>query len=430
MLLTFLCLAFDDSARLPPNRSELFRQALEILLYRWAAQKRVHDAPVYRDLHFRLEIAMLAEIAAPAFREGRYFFSRQELAEVVAKFLQEEMKAPRMLSGDQVLDAIEVQQGLIVQRAHDRFSFSHLTLQEYLTAVWFEQNGKIDVLVGQGLKDERWREVFVLLAGLVGKADSLLNQMAKGAERIVAEPALGRIIRWASGRAVGVDDEMRTAARRAYAIVVLRDYAALSAVVDALERETVVDRARSLMRIVDRERLYDRLRARSLVFGLDGGLQELLDTDSFVGCIVAGEKGFGDVVDSLRLPGYVDRMLAFFNAQGQGGVLCGKWGWAASELRMLKAKALAIASPSDALMVWGSFRDVYADVLEIPGELREWSGEQSGLDEYFYVCRLILECRDSAASLSRASWDEICGRLLIAPQRLVTTTSSDRRPRK
>ena len=69
LLLTFLCLTYDDRRRLPPNRSDLYRQALEILLERWAASKRVHDEPVYRELSARLEIQMLAEIAAPAFSD-------------------------------------------------------------------------------------------------------------------------------------------------------------------------------------------------------------------------------------------------------------------------------------------------------------------------------------------------------------------------
>ena len=142
LLLTFLCLAYDDRQRLPPNRSELYRQALEILMERWAASKRVHNEPVYRELHSRLEVQMLAEIAAPAFRDNRYFFSRRELIDCIARFLCDELNAPKSLDGNKVLEAIEVQQGLIVQRAQDAWSFSHLTLQEYLTAVWYDDNQK------------------------------------------------------------------------------------------------------------------------------------------------------------------------------------------------------------------------------------------------------------------------------------------------
>ena len=128
----------DSRQRLPPNRSELYRQALEILMERWAASKRVHNEPIYRELHARLEVQMLSAIAAPAFKDNRYFFKRSELIERITAFLGNELNAPRHLDGNQILNAIAVQQGLIMERAQDVWSFSHLTLQEYQAAVWYE----------------------------------------------------------------------------------------------------------------------------------------------------------------------------------------------------------------------------------------------------------------------------------------------------
>ncbi|HYO52483.1 NACHT domain-containing protein [Archangium sp.] len=116
LLLTFLCLTYDDRQRLPPNRSELYRQALEILMERWAASKRVHNEPIYRELHARLEVQMLAEIAAPAFRDNRYFFTRRELIDHITGFLHGELNAPKHLDGSQVLNAIEIQHRALSSR--------------------------------------------------------------------------------------------------------------------------------------------------------------------------------------------------------------------------------------------------------------------------------------------------------------------------
>ena len=46
LLLTFLCLVYDNTQRLPSNRSILYKRALEILLEKWAAEKRIHNEPV------------------------------------------------------------------------------------------------------------------------------------------------------------------------------------------------------------------------------------------------------------------------------------------------------------------------------------------------------------------------------------------------
>ncbi|MEH2012321.1 hypothetical protein [Nostoc sp.] len=47
------------------------------------------------------------------------------------------LNAPQHLDGESVLNAIALQQGILVERAEDVFSFSHLTLQEYLTGQYY-----------------------------------------------------------------------------------------------------------------------------------------------------------------------------------------------------------------------------------------------------------------------------------------------------
>ncbi len=413
LLLTFLCLAYDETLRLPPNRSELYRQALDILLFRWATSKRVHNEPVYRDLHMRLEVGMLAEIAAPAFREGRYFFNRQELTQRITDFLHNELNAPKKLNGDQVLEAIEVQQGLIVQRAQTVWSFSHLTLQEYLTAVWYEQNHKISELVKEYLSDERWREVFILLAGVLGKADLLLSKMLQTAEKLAETTPLAiQILGWASSRVTPAPSAMQTAARRAYAITILRDYTAISSLLQALHEKTVVDRVRAFTRTLDRERSYDRLRNRVLVLGLDSHFRDLLSMSMPLAHILEHTGSFHDATDSKALHEYVSRLLLFFEAIDKANVLSGNWSEAIVKLNDLKNRVLSLLTPQEILGAWSVARDCYADALCLPSELRDWLGDLPMLDKYMYVCRLVLECRDGAISISRSGWDDICSRML------------------
>jgi hypothetical protein len=153
---------------------------------RWAAEKRVHHDPVYQDLHPEFELQMLAEIAGPAYSEGQIFFSKRGLEQSISGFLIGELNAPKTLNASAVLQAIEVQQGLIVQRAEDVYSFSHLTLQEYLTATYFVENGKVDELVTRYLYSPRWEEVFLLVAGMLGKADDLLSWMLDRTDAFVS----------------------------------------------------------------------------------------------------------------------------------------------------------------------------------------------------------------------------------------------------
>ncbi|MEO0869879.1 MAG: NACHT domain-containing protein, partial [Cyanobacteria bacterium J06642_11] len=168
LLLTFLCLVYDRSQSLPTVRSTLYGDALDILLKDWAAEKRINPDPIYQGFHVDLEKALLAEIAYQSFEVDQLFFSQAEITHRIREFLADTLDAPKQLvEGEKVLNAIERQQGILVERATNIYSFSHLTLQEYLTARHINSKWLIQNLVSKRLTDERWREVFLLVSGQV-----------------------------------------------------------------------------------------------------------------------------------------------------------------------------------------------------------------------------------------------------------------------
>jgi hypothetical protein len=180
LLLTFLCLTYEYGQDLPPSRAALYRRALELLLREWAAARRVHDEPVYRELNADLELDLLAEFAEELFREDRFFFNRKRVTDHIRAFMELQLSAPKSLDAGKILEAIEVQQGLIVRRADDMYSFSHLTIQEFLTAKSMWDRGDVvwRPAVRENAGDPRWEVVIEVMAGM-GKADALLRAVAE-----------------------------------------------------------------------------------------------------------------------------------------------------------------------------------------------------------------------------------------------------------
>ena len=216
LLATFLCLVYDDRQKLPVNRAELYGDALRILLERWAASKRVHGEPVFPGLSTKRELLMLEAIAGPAYERDQYFFTAQELATAIEAFLQSDRDRPDKIDGRQVVEEIERKQGLLVQRAQDRYSFSHLALHEYLAACHYYKSGRSQEVATATLTQQRWREVHLLLSGLQEPdADAFLLAMAtETIERVTSKPLQG-LLSWA-GRIVSAGSSpQQTAARRA-----------------------------------------------------------------------------------------------------------------------------------------------------------------------------------------------------------------------
>ena len=200
LLLTFLCLVYDREQTLPNKRSTLYGQALNIILSEWSAQKRLARDPIYEGFHPDLEKEMLSKIAYESFKDNQLFFSKDTITDRLKTFLADTLDAPKGLNSDNVLKAIEVQQGILVERATDAYSFSHLTLQEYLAALYIVENRLDKKVVEQHVGDKRWREVFILIAGLIkNPVPRLLEAMKKKASGFIkSHEKVKNLVKWAA----------------------------------------------------------------------------------------------------------------------------------------------------------------------------------------------------------------------------------------
>ncbi len=223
LLLTFLCLVYDENQSFPTNRSRLYQDALRILLEKWSAEKRLPNRGlVYENLSIEQEEILLSEIAYQNFVADKLFLEKREVVKQIKDHLKQNLNAPQHLDGEKVLKTIEIEQGILVERARDVYSFSHLTLQEYLTAQYIYDNDLIEETVKNYVTETRWQEVFLLVAGLMrGKADKLLLAMEKEAHNYLKTP-LGQklvpILQWADEMTKdSVDSPIKPVGRRALA---------------------------------------------------------------------------------------------------------------------------------------------------------------------------------------------------------------------
>lgn len=223
LLLTFLCLTFDDTQRFPANRTALYRNALLILLQRWAAEKRVHNEDIYKDLHPDLEIEMLADVAATFFEKDKIFFFSEEIKSAIKTFL-DQLHNSRFIDISKIIEAIEIQQGLLVQRAPQIYSFSHLTIQEYLTSYFYYSSKKTTHLIETHLGNRRWREVFLLLAGFSNADDFLAKLSESIQQRHKNDNLIKRAIAWVSVTLPDTKDIEGDAYKRVFLVSLLLRY--------------------------------------------------------------------------------------------------------------------------------------------------------------------------------------------------------------
>ena len=214
-----LCQVYEDSQDFPSNQAILYEKILNIFLKKWSAEKHVRrDPPMSPHLAIPTVKELLSEIAAENFKADRPVFSENELIDQIQEFYQRRTDTSLGFDASDILDAILVDPGLFVERANGIYTFFHLTFQEYLTANHFIKTQSIQNLVSNHLRDDRYREIFLFTAGLMGKADNLLLVMEAEVIEDIETPEIEELFRWAEKIIDGTHDRYDRIAKQLFAI--------------------------------------------------------------------------------------------------------------------------------------------------------------------------------------------------------------------
>jgi predicted NACHT family NTPase len=228
LFLHLACWVFQGQAKFPTKRTEFYKQGLDLLLGKWDEAKGVERDDVYRDFLLPQKFRLLSQLAAVSFEKGQYFFEQRTIEQYIGDYLQnlpgvtlepEELQ----LDSEAVLKAIEAQHGLLIERARGIFSFSYLVFQEYFTARKIVASHNLQSLeqalsgLVSHITDPHWHEIFLLTAGMLRSADSLVQLMKQQIDALVAQdPYLQEFLVWASQKSQTISTTPKLATSRAF----------------------------------------------------------------------------------------------------------------------------------------------------------------------------------------------------------------------
>ena len=436
LLLTFLCMVYDRTQGFPTNRATLYRKALDILLEEWAAEKRIQQEGIYKGLNPDLEKVLLAEIAYNSFVKDQLFFTQQELVDQIKAFLADTVDKPKYLDGKAVLDAITIQQGIFVERAEGIFSFSHLTLHEYLTAYHVaQQPDQMLVLVEQHLTDDRWREVFLLVAGSLSNATSLLEVMAAKTPTLLATEKLRALVNWADTATAGFPGDYKPASKRSALIAIPSALASFrKIVVSFFRRLSFIGCLRCLPTFDDAKKLSELLEGQKIfptkTYSLFSGasrvafhpLEKFQIKDLFFEKIQTSitqldsnfKSLFKQIAEQEQLDNVDDELLASWLNMEASELMYQLVG---HEPAYWKSQ-----NREESYETYKSFveksKQIWLDTFELQQSWIDLSdGEIESLANYLYANLLMVQCKDAAVRVSRESWAGIEQRMLTVEDR-------------
>jgi hypothetical protein len=172
LILSLMCLVYYTQHDLPRRRSRLYEECVVILLEEWDRRdKKMHhpDVPPLRD-----KLSLLEHIAMHYFDSNVTELRRQELVDVIDKFSGQRIAGSRAAD---VLTFIEYRSGILCEKARDVMAFTHLTLQEYLSACGLVASPNGFEKLMERYSSSEVQEVVLLYSGLATSSDNVVNAL-------------------------------------------------------------------------------------------------------------------------------------------------------------------------------------------------------------------------------------------------------------
>lgn len=230
LLLTLLCLEFEESFDFPSSRADLYERGVKVLLSRWDASREIERDQVYKRLSLKRKEDLLSQIALKTFTEKNYFFKQRHIEADIAGYitnLPDAQADPEalLLDSGAVLKSIEAQHGLLVERARNIYSFSHLTFQEFFAARQIKEKSSVyefQALVIH-ITEPQWQEVFRLTIEMLPNADELLLLMKAEVDQIVATNSkIQQFLTWVVQKVQAIKVAYKPAAIQAFYFALTR----------------------------------------------------------------------------------------------------------------------------------------------------------------------------------------------------------------
>ncbi|MDQ1611780.1 MAG: hypothetical protein QOG00_1711 [Pyrinomonadaceae bacterium] len=284
LLLTLLCLAYDETLTIPQRRADIYKEAVDALLKKWDSSRRIkrdERDEVYRKLSVTHKENMLARVAAETFERNEYFIPQPELERLITDYVKNvpPHNTNEATDGEVILRAIAAQHGIFVERARAVYSFSHLTFQEYFTAKYLADNAAKGTLTNlvKHCADARWREVFLLTTSLLPDAGQFMKTFRRGVDELLGgDEGLLDVLAWADKKSTSSSAAIWLV-RSAYLFVDFYYPSQSDTLAFVLNRDFNRNLNRDLNRDLNRALALDRALARTLVFALNGILDSALD---------------------------------------------------------------------------------------------------------------------------------------------------------
>ncbi len=175
LLLSLLCIQYSNDLNIPNRKTELYSRCIDAFLRSWDTSRGFRRDTAFSSLTDDRKEKLFSEIAYEFLcnKEGKYVFHERELLENIGNFVERF----GMLSNesDSILKEIESHHGILEKYTAESFSFSHVSFQEYFSAVALVSKRLELKFVKKYLSNPRGIPVIIFMVALMDDPSPVLQ---------------------------------------------------------------------------------------------------------------------------------------------------------------------------------------------------------------------------------------------------------------
>lgn len=178
LLLSLLCIQFNNDLKLPARRMELYKRCIDALLIKWDASRNFRRDTAYTQLTDDRKERIFEYIAGEAFEpKQQYVLHSDHIESLIGEYCKRFGIDPA--EAKSVLKEIESHHGIIERHSADTYCFSHPSFQEYFAARRFIGTNRDTEVVSKHFKDENWASIIEFIIAMKEDPHKLIHVLIK-----------------------------------------------------------------------------------------------------------------------------------------------------------------------------------------------------------------------------------------------------------
>jgi predicted NACHT family NTPase len=217
---------FYEDKQFPLQPFDLYERGLKLIFQLEDFDKNDESNSIYQEFEPEQKLDLLCYLSILTFTKKELFCDRDRLFQYIARYffdsLSRNNKKEREIllqESKKILNTIETQHHIIVEKTQKYYGFSHLGLQEYLIGRFLLKSFEPDRLEKNLDRFDRltWNDLFILAVGSMEYVDDFLLKMKQRIDRIISEDKKLQIfLSWVHQKAIFVQAPYKAASVRAF----------------------------------------------------------------------------------------------------------------------------------------------------------------------------------------------------------------------